>query len=83
MEGLILGAICFYAHSTCIWVAWKELICKLIIIQLIFSKISKFSSFTIIYMYKYTVSVCEKETILDCFSLCHHYIIIMIPTTVL
>ena len=25
MEGLILGAICLYTYSACIWVAWKEL----------------------------------------------------------
>ena len=25
MEGLILGTICLYTHSTCIWVEWKEL----------------------------------------------------------
>ena len=25
MKGLILGAICLYTHSACIWMAWKEL----------------------------------------------------------
>ena len=25
MLGIILGAICLYTHSSCIWVVWKEL----------------------------------------------------------
>ena len=26
MEILVLGAVCLYSVSACIWVAWKELI---------------------------------------------------------